>query len=225
MRKSNTTWRVWRRRRSDTAKLYRSKARTSFLRKIKNFVNSRTSARPALKRSLRDEIYTMNKLNITYLETKSFQLYAEEVESSLQTIFDALTWVMHRKISLKSHWHLSTFHCLRIATCTTWLLARGSLGTRTTVALVDFKQMVEFLSWKVLYKIMAESFDFTEEEIRRKLEQLGYSNIPSDKLKLFQRGLFTLLCRFNECMIDQWYFESVWVDLELCRVCNNLDFI
>ena len=46
-------------------------------------------------------------------------------------------------------------------------------------------------------KIMAESFDFTEEEIRRKLEQLGYSNIPSDKLKLFQRGLISLLCRFN----------------------------
>ena len=45
---------------------------------------------------------------------------------------------------------------------------------------------------------MAESFDFTEEEIRRKLEQLGYSNIPSDKLKLFQRGLLSLLCRFNE---------------------------
>ena len=40
---------------------------------------------------------------------------------------------------------------------------------------------------------MAESFDFTEEEIRRKLEQLGYLNIPSDKLKLFQRGLLSLL--------------------------------
>lgn len=40
---------------------------------------------------------------------------------------------------------------------------------------------------------MAESFDFTEEEIRRKLEQLGYSNIPSDKLKLFQRDLKQLI--------------------------------
>lgn len=35
---------------------------------------------------------------------------------------------------------------------------------------------------------MAQSFDFTEEEIRRKLEELGYTHIPRDKLKQFQRG-------------------------------------
>jgi len=36
---------------------------------------------------------------------------------------------------------------------------------------------------------MAQSYEFSEEEIRRKLEELGYSNIPDDKLKEFQRGL------------------------------------
>ena len=30
---------------------------------------------------------------------------------------------------------------------------------------------------------MAQSYDFTEEEIRRKLEELGYSHIPADKLR------------------------------------------
>ena len=41
-------------------------------------------------------------------------------------------------------------------------------------------------------KNMAQSYDFTEEEIRRKVEELGYSHIPADKLKQFQRGLPTL---------------------------------
>lgn len=36
---------------------------------------------------------------------------------------------------------------------------------------------------------MAKGFDFTEDEIRKKLQELGYSHIPGDKLKLFQRGL------------------------------------
>lgn len=40
---------------------------------------------------------------------------------------------------------------------------------------------------------MAQSFDFTEEEIRRKLEELGYSHIPRDKLKQFQRDLKELI--------------------------------
>lgn len=40
---------------------------------------------------------------------------------------------------------------------------------------------------------MSESYDFTEEEIRRKLEELGYSHIPADKLKQFQRGLLQVL--------------------------------
>ncbi|KAL9952506.1 hypothetical protein ACROYT_G039773 [Oculina patagonica] len=40
---------------------------------------------------------------------------------------------------------------------------------------------------------MAQGFEFTEEEIRRKLGELGYSNIPSDKLKLFQRDLRQLI--------------------------------
>ena len=35
---------------------------------------------------------------------------------------------------------------------------------------------------------MAQSYEFTEEEIRRKLAELGYSNIPADKLKQFQKG-------------------------------------
>lgn len=40
---------------------------------------------------------------------------------------------------------------------------------------------------------MAQNFDFTEEEIRRKLEELGYSHIPRDKLKQFQRDLKELI--------------------------------
>lgn len=40
---------------------------------------------------------------------------------------------------------------------------------------------------------MADSYDFTEEEIRGKLEELGYSNIPAEKLKEFQRDLKHLI--------------------------------
>ena len=35
---------------------------------------------------------------------------------------------------------------------------------------------------------MAKRYDYTEEEIRKKLEELGYSNIPTDQLKQFQKG-------------------------------------
>ena len=35
---------------------------------------------------------------------------------------------------------------------------------------------------------MAKRYDYTEEEIRNKLEELGYSNIPTDQLKQFQKG-------------------------------------
>ena len=35
---------------------------------------------------------------------------------------------------------------------------------------------------------MAKRYDYTEEEIRKKLEELGYSNIPEDQLKQFQKG-------------------------------------
>jgi len=70
-----------------------------------------------------------------------------------------------------------------------WVLA--------TVALVDFQATGIPYFAKKRRKIMAESFDFSEEEIRRKLEQLGYSNIPSDKLKLFQRGLLSLISSFK----------------------------
>lgn len=40
---------------------------------------------------------------------------------------------------------------------------------------------------------MSKRFDFTEEEIRRKLEELGYSHIPTDKLKQFKKDLKHLI--------------------------------
>lgn len=73
---------------------------------------------------------------------------------------------------------------------------------------------------------MAESFDFTEEEIRRKLEQLGYSNIPSDKLKLFQRGLLSLLCNTGALIYfmngrSNYAILNTLVTLsELCQLCS-----
>lgn len=66
------------------------------------------------KVSLRNEIFwifTMNKLKITYLATKSFHWHAEELKV-LKTIFDALTWVLHGKISLKKSLTSRTLHCL-----------------------------------------------------------------------------------------------------------------
>ncbi|XP_029207410.2 hydrolethalus syndrome protein 1-like [Acropora millepora] len=40
---------------------------------------------------------------------------------------------------------------------------------------------------------MAKRYDYTEEEIRKKLEELGYSNIPTDQLKQFQKDLKRLI--------------------------------
>ena len=58
---------------------------------------------------------------------------------------------------------------------------------------------------------MAQSYEFSEEEIRRKLEELGYSNIPDDKLKEFQRGLLWL-CRvwkLQEAFIGELSNQSI----------------
>ena len=58
---------------------------------------------------------------------------------------------------------------------------------------------------------MAQSYEFSEEEIRRKLEELGYSNIPDDKLKEFQRGLLWL-CRvwkLQEALIGELSNQSI----------------
>lgn len=119
--------------------------------------------------------------------------------------------------------------------CTTWSLTPGSLGTRLPLHLLISSKCWNSFRKKRL-KIMAESFDFTEEEIRRKLEQLGYSNIPSDKLKLFQRGLLLLLCNaraliyFDRSMqfwILWWPFVSYLSYTVWCTVCmlqNKLNF-
>lgn len=75
---------------------------------------------------------------------------------------------------------------------------RGSLGTRN-YRWCWFQEHQEHWEQNVnccLHAkkvIMAQSYDFTEEEIRRKLEELGYSHIPADKLKQFQRGLLQVL--------------------------------
>ena len=39
---------------------------------------------------------------------------------------------------------------------------------------------------------MTNGYDFTEYEIRKKLEELGYSNIPAEKLRQFQSGRLSL---------------------------------
>lgn len=109
---------------------------------------------------------------------------------------------MHGNISLNFNVPL-----FMLCICTTWSLTPGSLGTRLPLLL-----LISSIWWnsfcKKRLKIMAESFDFTEEEIRRKLEQLGYSNIPSDKLKLFQRGLLLLLCNARALI----YFMSLSIN-------------
>ena len=71
---------------------------------------------------------------------------------------------------------------------TTCLFVRGGLGTRS-LPLVIFPKHFSVNSERFWSKSMAQSYEFSEEEIRRKLEELGYSNIPDDKLKEFQRGL------------------------------------
>ena len=55
---------------------------------------------------------------------------------------------------------------------------------------------------------MTQSFDFTEEKIRRKLEELGYSHIPADKLKQFQRGLLQVLACWELSFIPQGVHKS-----------------
>lgn len=65
---------------------------------------------------------------------------------------------------------------------------------------------------------MAQSYEFSEEEIRRKLEELGYSNIPDDKLNEFQRDLKQLIeaeraksrgrGHFNSSTSDSYYTDS-----------------
>lgn len=38
------------------------------------------------------------------------------------------------------------------------------------------------------------SDDFTDEEIREELSKLGYSNVPSDRLQEFKKGLLYVTC-------------------------------
>lgn len=52
-----------------------------------------------------------------------------------------------------------------------------------------FSDQSEVCDRSFYVKSMSQRYEFSEEEIRRKLEELGYSNIPDNKLKEFQRGL------------------------------------
>lgn len=125
-------------------------------------------------------------------------------------IFDALTWVLHGKISQKKLLTSRILHCLPHCLRSAGVPRGYYKHAEDWVLNCRCSWWFQgILSWRreERCKIMAESFDFTEEEIRRKLEQLGYSNIPSDKLKLFQRGLMSLLCRFNICWGFDLFYE------------------
>lgn len=155
-------------------------------------------------------------------------------------VCNLLTWVSlknHRKHwSLLLHWFGYAYQPRAHLHAVAWVLETTveMLISRSERALIAGSTEERSLG----VKNMAQSYDFTEEEIRRKLEELGYSHIQADKLKQFQRGLPTLcvarhfdhahllmwlivLCfSFSSALQAQCLFSSLIHYNVLCQCCK-----